>query len=357
MFQKISLQHIRPYPRVSIELEKNINVMFGPNGAGKTTILEAMYVLSTTKSYRATKLFDLVSHGQPIGQISGETTEFDTLSVDILPKKHIFSKNNDRITRTSQFLHSTKVVILAPEHLHLISGGGERRRHYLDQLLCQKHPILIDTMKAYRKTLRQKQALLKQPLSFTEYKNQVEPWNHNLIEHGQEIRKQRQELLQTLQPEVEKEYAEISQTQEPVELRYLQKDQSISDRLSELEFQEHRMKRVLVGSHRDDFEIHLKGQLADTIASQGERASLLLSLKFSEMEYLTDEYIPVMLLDDVGVTLDDERRKHLFERLQTLKPQTLMTTPNPSIVENARGIGARILTQQNTDSKSPIVWK
>lgn len=357
MFQKITLSHIRPYQHVAVGLLPGINVLFGPNGAGKTTILEALCVLSTTKSYRAQKLFDLVTHNQPIGQIVGETTDHNTLKIDILPKKHIFYKNGDRITRTSQFLHETKITVLAPEHLYLISGSGEKRRQFLDQLLCQKNPILLDTLKAYRKTVKQKQALLKQNLSFSDYRNQVSPWNQNLIEKGEEIRNLRKALLIELLPEVESEYREISQTQESIQLNYQQHEMSIAESLTELEMPEYKVKRVLAGPHRDDFEIMLRDQHAHMVASQGERASILLALKFSEMKYLTDENMPVMLLDDVGVTLDDQRRQHLFERLKTLQPQTLMTTPNPSIVENAAQIGARILTQKKGDFQTPIIWK
>lgn len=215
----------------------------------------------------------------------------------------------------------------------------------------------MDAFKTNRKTLKQKQALLKQNLPFSEYKEQVEPWNQQLIESGELIRQQRKALLMELLPEVELEYREISQTKDGVDLIYKQKDQSMSEGLIQLEFQEYKIKRVLVGSHRDDFDIHLRGQYAHTIASQGERASVLLALKFAEMNYLTDQNMPVMLLDDVGVTLDDQRRQHLFERLEKLNPQTLMTTPNPSIVENARGIGGRILMQEKGNFQTPIIWK
>ena len=357
MFQKITLSHIRPYQHVSVELLPGINVLFGPNGAGKTTILEALCVLSTTKSYRANRLFDLVSHNLPHGEIIGETSDLNTLKVEIYPRKHSFYKNGDRITRTSQFLHGTRITVLAPEHLHLISGSGEKRRQFLDHLLTQKHPILMDLFKINRKTLKQKQALLKQNLPFSVYQEQVEPWNHNLIETGEEIRKHRKQLLQEVLPEVGLEYREISQTKDQIGLIYRQREEDLAQGLTQLAFQEHRIKRVLVGAHRDDFDIHLRGQHAHTIASQGERASVLLALKFAEMEYLTDENMPVMLLDDVGVTLDDDRRKHLFERLEKLAPQTLMTTPNHSIVENARGIGGRILMQEKSDFQSSQIWK
>ncbi len=357
MFQKITLQHIRPYQHVDVELKNHINVLFGPNGEGKTTIIEALCVLSTTRSYRASKLFDLVSKNQTSGKIIGQTTDFETISVDILPRKHTFYKNGDRIVRTSQFIHSTRVVVLAPEHLYLISGSGDKRRQFLDHMLCQKNPIHLDVFKTYRKVIKQKQALLKQNLHFHEYKSQVEPWNQQIVFLGEEIRKQRKELLTKIQPEVELEYQQISNTKERVSLDYQQREGSIQERISELEYVEHKMKRVLVGAHRDDFGIELKEQTAEVIASQGEKASLLLALKLSEMNFLTQEQMPVLMLDDVGVTLDDERRKHLFERLDQLKPQTLMTTPNPTIVENARQIGAHILLKKKGEFQTQFQWK
>ena len=55
--------------------------LIGPNGAGKTTILESICVLASTKSYRAPRLFDLVTYQHPIGSIQGDTTDADTLKV------------------------------------------------------------------------------------------------------------------------------------------------------------------------------------------------------------------------------------------------------------------------------------
>lgn len=356
MFQNITLHHIRPYIFARAEFVDGLNVLFGPNGAGKTTILESMYVLATTKSYKASKLFDLVSNQTPAGSITSETSDIETLKVEIEPRKHAFSKNGSRVQRTSDFLNSARVVVLAPEHQELISGSAEKRRAFLDHLLCQKNPLLLDLFKIYRKTLKQKQALLKQNLSMMDYKDQVEPWNIKLIESGEQIRRLRLELIELLRPRIQEEYQSISQTQDWVTIDYFQKEESMPDQLQKLEFQEYKIKRALVGPHRDDFDIKLRNQSAATIASQGEKASALLALKFSEIEHLANPDLPTLLLDDVGVTLDENRRKCLFERLEKLHPQTLITTPDPAICHFAQNRGAKIY-EKVIENSNHVFWR
>jgi DNA replication and repair protein RecF len=357
VIQNIHLHHIRPYIHAQATFEPGINILFGPNGAGKTTILESICVLASTKSYRAPRLFDLVTYQHPIGSIQGDTTDADTLKVEILQRKHLFIKNGTRATRTSQYLHPTKIVVLAPEHQFLISGPSEKRRTFLDHLLCQKNPLLLDKFKHYRKTIKQKQALLKQNLPLSEYRDYVQPWNQIIVECGSEIRKARHDLLKKLEPFVQEEYLSIAHTKDRVEMRYIQHEEDMVEKLKEYEIVEYKNKRALVGPHRDDFEIMINHQHARDIASQGERASLLLSLKFAEMDDLSQDSVPTLLLDDVGVTLDESRRSHLFDRIKKLQPQTIITTPDLSIVRSSESIGAKILTQEMGDSKAHIFWK
>ncbi|HXO40385.1 MAG TPA: AAA family ATPase, partial [Thermoanaerobaculia bacterium] len=39
------------------------HLLLGGNGAGKTSLLEAIYVLATTRSFRAGQVVDCVAHG------------------------------------------------------------------------------------------------------------------------------------------------------------------------------------------------------------------------------------------------------------------------------------------------------
>ena len=327
-----------------MELDQGVNVLFGPNGAGKTTLVESLYVLCTTRSYRATKLEHLIRSPYTQGSIEAETSEFETLRVDIEPGKTKLIKNGNRASKASQFLHKNRIVILAPEHLELISGSGEKRRQFMDHLLCQKDPAQLDLLKNYRKTIKQKQALLKQNLPLKTYEDLVQPWNQQLVSLGQEVRAKRKNLLEKIGPIFFDEYQNFKN--EEVSLTYLEKENDMEEKLKDFLMIEHKAKRTLVGPHRDDLQINLNQKSANAVASQGERASILLSLKLSEMDYLTDDSLPTLLLDDVGVTLDHDRREALWKRIETLKPQTVITTPDRSIVDSLEGIGKHVPIQR-----------
>jgi recombinational DNA repair ATPase RecF len=89
------------------------------------------------------------------------------------------------------------------------------------------------------------------------------------------------------------------------------------------------------------------------VGSQGEKASLLLALKLTELEVVEgvrDEKA-VLILDDIGVTLDRERRKRLFELLAASPHQALISTPEDEIARVANDAGGRTLTR--SEHRSP----
>ena len=44
-----------------LDLSPQLNIFFGKNGSGKTSVLEALYVLSCGRSFRATKLDSVIN--------------------------------------------------------------------------------------------------------------------------------------------------------------------------------------------------------------------------------------------------------------------------------------------------------
>src|SRR5918999_5370929 len=50
---------------------KGLNIIYGDNGQGKTNWLEAIYTLSTTKSFRTQKLQEAVRFGEDLSVIRG----------------------------------------------------------------------------------------------------------------------------------------------------------------------------------------------------------------------------------------------------------------------------------------------
>ena len=51
--RKVKIKNFRNYEEQEIELEKNVNVFYGENAQGKTNIVEAIFLCSMGKSFRA----------------------------------------------------------------------------------------------------------------------------------------------------------------------------------------------------------------------------------------------------------------------------------------------------------------
>lgn len=361
--QRIELTHIRPYVRARLELREGMNVLFGPNGCGKTSVLESLYVVGVTKSFRAHKLSELLRFGQTDATIDVQTAHHH-LSVSFKNRGKRLRHNGQAITHIEDFCGFFKLVLLAPEHTQLLSGAADLRRRYLDHILFYEDLHYARILKAYKKALDQKRALLKLELPFARYQDQVAPWDHQLIAHGTQMREKRANLVSRLNQCVPAAYQDLSQKNDALALSYSAADvPDLSTQIAKLGAAEHSAARVLCGPHRDDFLLYLNGQPVAQVGSQGERSSLLLSLKFTELalyQHTRPECPTVMLLDDVGITLDAQRRARLFDKLRDIQIQSLITTADQHIAHLCQQAGGDLHTQkllQGEDGLQYVRWE
>ena len=87
ILRKLKLVNFRNYRTFNINFQKNINIIIGDNAQGKTNILESIYTLALTKSYRTANDSNLVRLDQEKFIISGETKDnkiFKKLSLEFL---------------------------------------------------------------------------------------------------------------------------------------------------------------------------------------------------------------------------------------------------------------------------------
>jgi DNA replication and repair protein RecF len=87
---------------------------------------------------------------------------------------------------------------------------------------------------------------------------------------------------------------------------------------------------TLVGPHKDDFTIVLASKEARFFASEGQQRSCMAALRLAEWKRLktTTEETPLMLIDDIGMSLDSPRRSRLHEYMTSME-QVFMTTTEP----------------------------
>jgi DNA replication and repair protein RecF len=333
VIDSIRLQNFRSYGDASFEFEPNVNIVVGPNASGKTNLLEAVLVLARGSSYRVRDA-ELVKFNKPWARLEANFQNH-TRILKIQPPAKTFEIDGKNFKRMN-LERTVPVVLFEPNHLQLLLRGPEQRRDYFDELLERSQPAFKTLSNSYKRTLAQRNALLKQHQR--QAQQQLFAWNIRLSELGSQIAQARQSLADEINSSLAKTYSQIAKHRSKVEMRYASQFPvySYASRLL------HKLESTIdtdfergftgYGPHREDFIFYLDGQLAGQTASRGEGRSLLLALKIFELGLIEKArgQKPIFLLDDVFSELDGSRRRALVARLA--RHQTIITTTDAEAV-------------------------
>lgn len=336
MISSLRLQNFRSYQDDSFEFDAGVNIVVGPNASGKTNILEALLFVCRGSSYRA-RDNEVIRFNAPWARLDALTLQHER--VIKLERGH-----NESITKTlvidghgyKRFTveKTLPVVVFEPEHLLLLTGSPELRRTFIDDLLEQTVPGFGETRRHYKRTLAQRNALLKTG----QRQDHFFAWNIRLSELGGRIAQQRIKLLDRFNEQLSAMYSDIAHSKSAVTLAYKStcaaKDYG-SQMLRKLEENidaDYGRGFTAYGPHRDDIVPYLADHPVQDTASRGEIRSLLLAIKILELQLLerARAQTPLLLLDDVFSELDGARRQALTRFLQPY--QTFITTTDADVV-------------------------
>jgi DNA replication and repair protein RecF len=294
----------------------------GPNGIGKTNLLDAIYYLCFTKGYFTSSDAQNVHSGLQGFRIEGDfmlNNEREN-AICILREsgRKEFLLNDDPYTKFAHHIGKFPCVIIAPDDVDIITEGGERRRRFLDSLLSQLNGDYLQSLMDYNKVLQQRNSYFK---FFAEKriqdKNLLDVYDQQLVQYGNFIFNERQKFLQGFLPQVNRFYQHIAKANENIELNYESQllHTSFENLLHNFRDKDFLFQRTHVGIHKDDITMHLNKQSFKSIASQGQRKSLLFALKLAEFETLktAKNFAPLLLLDDVFEKLDEHRMHNLLD--------------------------------------------
>ncbi len=335
MIDTIRLQNFRSYSDASFEFENGVNIIVGPNASGKTNLLEAILVAARGKSYRVSDA-ELLRHDADWARIDTIVSNTSrvvkiTRSGDHIDKSYEINDTNlKRLTHT----RTLPIVLFEPNHLLLLTQSPDLRRNYIDDVLEQLHPEFAQVRRDYKRTLSQRNRLLKQQAPISDFF----VWNVRLSELGGQIARQRHHFAEDNTIALHELYATLVEGTHSVALQYktlLPVDDYSNVMLHTLEqtiTRDQERGFTTTGPHRDDLIMSIDGhQLAHT-ASRGETRTMLLALKLLEVKALErvrgDK--PMLLLDDVFSELDGARRRKLTDYLTSY--QTFITTTDADIV-------------------------
>jgi len=325
------------------------NLLIGANAQGKTNLLEAIFLLGTTKSLRTgSESDDLIKEGKNEGFVQGKVRRDQpevTRELEVLLRKgepRQVRLNGKKLTPLSKVFGQLTVVLFVPEDLQLVKAGPAARRYYLDLEISQASPQYLSALQTYQRALKQRNGAIRMVAEGKAKWDAVEAFDEGLVSSGAQIVLFRAEALREIEPLAREVQARVAGGEaEALELRYLSSimPEGAGAALDALQHEFRRKLRqrasderlrgtTLSGPHRDDLEILLSGKPARLFASQGQQRTTALALKLAEVQFLSRRLNenPVLLLDDVLSELDLKRQSALLglldEHVQTFVSST-----------------------------------
>lgn len=331
------LADFRSYHEVEVRFSPGFTALVGSNGMGKTNLLEALSLLSTTRSFRGAPPEAMVRVGaeRAVVRAQGRRDDRDVLIELELPRqgRSRVQVNRQRLRRTRDLLGALRTTVFTPDDLALVKEGPALRRQYLDDLLVALEPPTDQLLSDLDRVLRQRGALLKQlggrideSAGYT-----LDVWDDKLARLGAQLTSERRTLLDALGPRVEEAYRQLAGSDAAVGLSYRPSwsPPDLAAALADARRDDVRRGVTTVGPHRDDVLIELDGLPARTQASQGEQRTLALALRLAGHRLVAQrlDETPLLLLDDVLSELDPARAQALLDHLPP--GQVVITSAQP----------------------------
>lgn len=253
---------------------------------------------------------------------------------------------NGSPVKTSELPRYAQVVLFAPEDLQIVRSDPSARRRFADQLLIQRAPRMAGVIADYDRVLKQRTALLKSARARGirgDALSTLEVWDDKLVQLGTDVIRARLALAEDLAGPVASAYTAIAGADHRPELEWRlsiggadpdDEDDATStadgpaaagasaeeiqrqfrDALTARRGAELERGLTLVGPHRDDLLLRVRGLPVKGYASHGESWSVVLALRLASAQLLRAQSQlgdPVLILDDVFAELDVDRRARL----------------------------------------------
>lgn len=361
--KELNLLNFRNYKKEKIELSPNINILIGNNASGKTNVLESIYTLALTRSYKA-KDKDLVLFNESFYRVSALIEYFNRednlLMIGSEEGKKVF-KNGLEIQKLSDFIGKLNVVMFSPDDIIMFKGGPLEKRKLIDMSLLQISKDYIENYTAFKKQIKLRNDYLKYLLPKTNMEEEIEDdmldiLTINFIDCNKKIYEARCNFLSKLNKVTEEKYKQLSGEDVSIKFEY-----SINFE-NDLNFYKKRYKSDIqtgstqCGIHRDDIKFYKNDKDFELNCSQGESRMLALSIKLALAEILKKlkQETPIVLLDDVFSELDKNHQNRLLKMLDK-SMQIIITTTDLYKISKESLNNSKVFTIKNSSIKETII--
>lgn len=327
------LKNFRNYNKLQLNFSPKLNIIYGKNGTGKTNLVEAIYVLALSKTFRINNDKVLIKKGAENGSIAGEILKNNnqsTYKIIISNEGKKVEINHTKIDKMSDYVGRINVILFNPSDTGLISASPNDRRLFINIEISQLYKEYLIVLTKYNRILKQRNSYLKQASQHIN-KDYLDILTHKLIEYGKTVNNYREEFIKNINKYIGKIYNDIFMQGE-IQIKYVStynnKDENSLWQMYENNYaQEIKTGKTMFGIHHDDFVFKLDNEVLKEWGSEGQRKNSIISFKLAELKIINEikKTYPILILDDLFSELDNEKITNILTMLND-EVQTFITT-------------------------------
>ena len=358
-FINIRLTNFRNYEKLNLEFNPTKNIIIGENGEGKTNIVEALYVLSLSKSFRGSHEDVIIMNGCESTTIEGTVKDkYKDKYKLVLSKegKRVFI-NNNKIDKISDYLSKINIVLFTSEDLKLIKDTPNTRRRLINIELSQYSNEYLKLLSNYNKILKQRNAFLKMlRFNANSSRSYLDILTNQLIDLGIKIHKYRIDFVNNISNYIENNYYKIAKKHGLVltyKSDFMNKEKEDLLKIYKKDLDKDIMQgKTNIGIHHDDYVFELNGNNLRDFGSEGEQKNAIISLKMAEIDIFREDLniIPILILDDLFSELDKKKINNILDFISD-DIQTFVTTTELTKVDKRLKVGSKIFKIKNGNIK------
>lgn len=346
----IKIVNFRNYEHEKIDFNDSLNIIYGNNGEGKTNLVEAIYALSLTKSFRTNNDKNLIKNGEVSTKIEGVVVNNNTENIYqvLLNKegKKVKIDNNIK-AKISDYVANINIILLEPEEQTIFSNSPSIRRKLLNIEISKLNKDYLIVLNDYNKILKQRNFYIRELfINGNASKEYLNILTEKLVTYGLKIHDLRKKFIEKINEHIGKCYEDIFESGN-LSIKYVsdfnnKNKEEIIEIYNKSYNRELSIGKTLYGIHHDDLIFLLDKKDISEWGSNGQQKNAILSFKLAELEVVKQENgeYPILILDDIFSALDNNKIKNIMKKIDS-NIQTFITTTelkriNKKLLENAK---------------------
>ncbi|MGM9834652.1 MAG: DNA replication/repair protein RecF [Bacilli bacterium] len=339
--RQLNLVNFRNYERMNITFSPSYNLIYGNNGMGKTNLIEAIYVLALTKSFRGTVDKVLIMNNCEWTKIEGTVKQLvDTnYQIVISSEGKKVKINNNKVVKLSEYISKINVILFNPDDLRIIKDTPSVRRKNLNIDISELNINYLKLLNTYNKTLKQRNMYLKtMNINANTDGDYLDILTDKLIKIGMVICNYRTKFINELNSFIEEIYKKIT-NEDGLKINYISNYSSLDEKQIKELYKKNRQRDIILGKtqigiHHDDIVFLKNEKSLKDYGSEGQQKNAIISYKLAEIEIFKQHKkdCPILILDDLFSELDNTKINNLLSLLDN-DIQTFITTTDISIVD------------------------